>query len=207
MKKLEIRNEELIQKLDEFIEYFAQKGTENINVKGEPDENEYHTSEEYYQQVHNKNHIGYPEESYGVDFIAGDAVPKEWREDIKKFKRELSEIIVSPQCAVQMYYPPGGYMGWHDNHNAPGYNILLSYTKNGKGFFRYKDPQTKETVTLYDEPGWTAKVGYYGYGMDDPEGGEYWHCARAFEDERFTLGFIVPDKGMWEMMIEDIETP
>ena len=31
----------------------------------------------------------------------------------------------------------------------------------------------------------------------------YWHCARAYED-RLTLGFVIPDENMWEMMIEDI---
>ena len=33
----------------------------------------------------------------------------------------------------------------------------------------------------------------------------FWHCARAYED-RLTLGFVIPDKSFWEMMIEDIRS-
>ena len=45
---------------------------------------------------------------------------------------------------------------------------------------------------------------------DDPEKVSkadklFWHCARAYED-RLTLGFVIPDKSFWEMMIEDIES-
>ena len=57
----------------------------------------------------------------------------------------------------------------------------------------------KDTIeTMNDPAGWNAKVGYYG-GKDDP----YWHCAGS-TSPRQTIGFVIPDKDMWEMMIEDI---
>jgi hypothetical protein len=92
-------------------------------------------------------------------------------------------------------------MGWHNNWNASGYNILLSYSKTGNGFFRYLDPITKEIVTMEDKPGWTCKVGYYGRGREPDK--VYYHCAGSYEP-RITLGFVVPHLEIWRSMIEDI---
>ena len=99
-----------------------------------------------------------------------------------------------------MYYPKGGYMGWHNNHNASGYNILFSYTRSGRGFFRYKKDNV---VTMEDSPGWTAKVGYYGNNKEPDK--LFWHCARAYED-MLTLGFVIPNENFWNMMIDDIQS-
>ena len=55
---------------------------------------------------------------------------------------------------------------------------------------------------MYDEPGWTAKVGYFGTNEEKDK--IFWHCARAYED-RLTLGFVIPDQNMWEMMCDDIQ--
>ena len=55
---------------------------------------------------------------------------------------------------------------------------------------------------MYDEPGLTAKVGYFGTNEEKDK--IFWHCARAYED-RLTLGFVIPDQNMWEMMCDDIQ--
>ena len=54
---------------------------------------------------------------------------------------------------------------------------------------------------MQDKPGWTAKVGYFGYNDDDI----FWHSARTYDEFRLTCSFVIPHKEMWEMMIEDIE--
>ena len=95
-------------------------------------------------------------------------------------------------------------MGWHHNANAAGNNILLSWSEKGEGFFRYQNPITREIVTIQDTPGWTCKVGYYGGWSEKDK--IIWHCASAEHEERFTLGYIIPHKGMWEDMYEDIQT-
>ena len=100
-----------------------------------------------------------------------------------------------------VYYPINGFMSWHNNWNAPGYNILLSHTKNGGGFFKYRDPKTHEVIEMLDTPGWSCKVGYYGRGREPDK--VYYHTAGTHEP-RLTLGFVIPNIDMWRCMIEDI---
>lgn len=204
MKKIEIKNKELSNLLEDFSSWFESIDKSKIKLKGKSDflSDEYFTTIEYLATINEKKHLGWPESTYGIDLEAVEVMPLEWRKEITDIDKNLKLILSSPNCAVKMYYPKEGYMGWHNNHNAAGYNILLSYTKNGKGFFRYKDPITHEIITMNDDPGWTAKVGYYGTNKEPDR--LYWHCARAHED-RLTLGFVIPDKNMWEMMCEDIQ--
>ena len=203
MKEIELNNPEVKEILDNFLQWFKSIDTNLIKLKGVPDTDEYYTGEEYFEEVNKPDHVGFPEDSYGQDLTDIEATPIEWRDKIRKLDEDLKAALGSPTCAVKMYYPSNGFMGWHNNWNCPGYNILFSHTDNGKGFFRYKNPTTNETFTIPDKPRWTAKVGYYGSFEEHDKENVYWHCARAYED-RLTLGFVIPDENMWEMMIEDI---
>tara|TARA_B100000424_G_scaffold270333_1_gene269388 strand:+ start:1029 stop:1643 length:615 start_codon:yes stop_codon:yes gene_type:complete len=203
MQKIQINNKELKNLLNDFSDWFNYLDKSEIKLKGKKDYNEYYTSEEYYNTIDKKNHIGFPEETYGVDLACVDSTPISFREKIRNIDKDFNSILGSKNCAVKMYYPKNGYMGWHNNHNAHGYNILFSYSKEGSGFFRYKELKNLKTVTMFDSAGWTAKVGYYGSNKEQDK--LFWHCARAYED-RLTLGFVIPDKNFWNMMIEDIES-
>ena len=200
MNTIQIRNKDLINLLNDYSNWFEGVNKSLIKVRGEKDENEYYTSDKYLKKIDKKNHEGFPEKTHGIDLVFCDSTDNEIRKRIRKIDLDFNSILGSKHCAVKMYYPAGGYMGWHNNHNASGYNILFSYTKNGNGFFRYK---TDKTYTMHDKPGWTAKVGYYGNNKEPDK--LFWHCARAYED-RLTLGFVIPDRSFWEMMIEDIES-
>lgn len=197
-------NPDLLKILNNFSNWFFSQDISQIKVKGTPetaDQKEYYTSTEYLNSIDKEKHIGYPEITYGIDLMMIESTPASFRDHIMKMDKELNAYFGSKFCAVKMYYPKNGYMGWHNNHNCPGYNILLSYNKSGKGFFRYQDPITREIVTMFDKPGWFAKVGYYGH-LKEPDK-VYWHCARTYDD-RLTLGFVIPDENMWNMMIEDL---
>ena len=200
MKSIEIKNKDLINLLNDYSDWFESIDKSLIKVEGEKDENEYYTSDEYLEKIDKEKHKGFPEKVHGIDLVFCNSTDNDIRKRIRKVDLDFNSVLGSERCAVKMYYPKGGYMGWHNNHNASGYNILLSYNKNGKGFFRYK---TDKTYTMYDKPGWTAKVGYYGNNKEPDK--LFWHCARAYED-RLTLGFVIPDKSFWKMMIEDIES-
>ena len=200
MQTIEIKNIELKNLLNDYSEWFENLDKTSIKVRGEKDIDEYYTSEEYLSSIDKKIHEGFPEKTHGIDLVFCDSIDDNIRKRIRQVDMDFNSVLGSERCAVKMYYPEGGYMGWHNNHNASGYNILFSYTKNGNGFFRYK---TDQLVTMNDSPGWTAKVGYYG-NNDEPDK-LFWHCARAYED-RLTLGFVIPNKNFWEMMIEDIES-
>ncbi len=194
-------NQEVLDIIEPFSNWFFNQNRSLIKIKGDRDEEEYYTSNEYLESINREKHVGFPEVSHGIDLSDTEVTPLSFRDDINKTTADLNTFFGTKFNAVKMYYPAGGYMGWHNNHNVPGYNILLSYTQNGDGWFRYQDPLSKEIVTLYDTPGWTAKVGYYGSKEEDDK--VYWHCARAYE-ERLTFGFVVPDEDMWEMMCEDL---
>lgn len=157
-------------------------------------------------------HVGFPEHKYCIDIgmLSQISYPGDWMDDVKKHTdkyREvsitLSQLLGAKSQAVNVYYPPGGFMAWHNNWNAAGYNILLSYNEIDEGgFFKYRDPVKDEIVTMPDQKGWSCKVGYYGR-KDGPLDKVYYHCAGS-HTPRITLGFIVPELEMWRDMIEDI---
>ena len=193
-------NSELLEILNNFSDWFFQQDMNKVYVRGTPDENEYYTSKEYLDSIDRKAHIGYPEKTYGVDLMRPEHTDISIRPMIVKTNNDLNAYLGAKFCAVNMYYPMGGYMGWHNNHNCPGYNILLSYnSEKYGGFFRYQEPQSSNIITLYDNHGWFAKVGYYGHNGEPDK--LYWHCARAFVP-RLTFGYVIPDESMWQMMVD-----
>lgn len=201
-------NEELLEILNDFSTWFLDGNEQvynKVHVDGKPDENEYHTGDEYLKYMmdkHDKKMVdGFPEVTHGMNLQHVESTFKvnQHRKRFSKIEQDMVAYMGARNCAVFMYYPTNGYMGWHHNANAHGLNLLLSYTKNGNGWFRYRDPITEEIITMEDKPGWGAKVGYYGK-WDEPDK-IYWHCARTYEP-RLTMGFIIPNNDMWEMMKE-----
>lgn len=169
---------------------------------------------EYMQTQHAYNSLdetGFPQDVYGIDLLNNQIFLKD--SNIKSLVRDvnfkLAAFFCTQFCAVNMFYPKNGYMGWHNNQNCPGWNVILSYTEPPhQGFFRFVDPKTKKIKTLYDDQnmlkGWTVKVGYYG-GHDEIDK-HYWHCARTYNNRRITFGYVIPqqNKNLWDQMVEDL---
>jgi hypothetical protein len=121
---------------------------------------------------------------------------------LKKHTRRLQRKLGGEAGALTALYPENGYIGWHHNGNAPGYNILFSYSTDGKGKFQYYDYETESIIPLYDSPGWNVKVGYYPDQNKEPER-VYWHEADTV-NPRLSIAFIVDDRALWKNMIFDI---
>ncbi len=160
---------------------------------------------EYMNEIVGKDgaHIGFPEVAYCCDISqAVGYAPQIHVDKQQALNTELIAYLGARNVAVHTYYPPNGFMGWHNNWNAHGYNILLTYNseENG-GFFRYRDPITKEVVTLMDPKGWSCKVGYFGRGRE-PDKVVYHCCSNTAK--RLTLGYVIPHLEIWRSMIEDI---
>jgi len=136
-------NPDLLKIVNEYSDWFFSQDRNQIKVSGKPDENDYYTSKEYWDTIDKQKHIGFPEITYGVDLTLVESTPAYYREKIMTLDSKLNAFFGAKFCAVKMYYPNGGYMGWHTNWNCYGYNILLSYNKEGNGYFRYIDPKTK----------------------------------------------------------------
>jgi hypothetical protein len=202
MQTVQINNPTLKKILDTFLTSVLAVDRSKYPYQKKDITAEYACGEEYLKFMQNKPVDGFPEKTHGVDLSR--YVPPELKDALKKLDEDLIAWSGSRNNAVKMLYPATGYMGWHHNANAPGYNILLSWSKDGTGYFRYQDPITKEIVTMQDTPGWTCKVGYYGPWKEPNR--IVWHCANAEHEERLTLGYIIPHEGLWRDMIDDIES-
>jgi hypothetical protein len=129
-------------------------------------------------------------------------------ERINNFKANLITELGVRYNALFAIYPPGGYISWHNNQNAPGYNVLLTWSENGDGYWEHLDPKTNKIERINDVPGWQCKYGYYGTyeeGMDNV----LYHAA-ATNCWRATIAFVF-DKNeggrmMSEMLIEEISS-
>lgn len=203
MKSIEINNKDLRGIIEEFVDVLQSVDRSKFPYGNNDITPEYACGDEYLKHMMGKKVDGFPEKTFGVDLSRFTPPQAELRTALTKLDHDLIAWSGSRNNAVKMLYPKGGYMGWHHNANAPGYNILLSWSKTGTGYFRYMDPITKEIVTMQDTPGWTCKVGYYGR-FDEPNR-MVWHCANAEREERLTLGYIIPHEDMWLDMTDDIQ--
>jgi len=167
------------------------------------------TDEKYLEHIRSKGdkHIGFPETVVATDMsqmYREPWFPSQHHHKQQELNSELIAFLGARNVAVHTYYPPGGFMGWHTNHNATGYNILLTYNPvEGGGFFRWYDYVNDEILTLPDPVGWSCKVGYYGTYPEKDSGNMIYHCCGNTE-KRLTFGYIVPHLDIWQSMIEDI---
>jgi len=195
-------NDEILEILNQHSDWFFDQDLSELYIDQRGDSDREHSqSYGYLQEMLTKpmgrkegEHAGPPEVIRNAHFGPGSRCPQKFKDESARFNDELVKFLGARQSAVHVYYPEDGYMGWHNNWDVPGYNILLNYN-TGDGYFQYWDGEI--ITTLPDWKGWSAKVGYYG-GQDNP----YWHCAGG--GPRITLGFVIPDEDMWKMMIEDI---
>lgn len=106
-------------------------------------------------------------------------------DDIQKYSTEIYEEktgrkdhIVVP--VAKTWYPAKeGYIGWHID--GTGGRIYSAFAE-GKSFFRYRDPDTKEIITSWDKPGWSFRI--FDFDAANP----MWHCVGA-EDLRISIGY------------------
>jgi hypothetical protein len=103
--------------------------------------------------------------------------------------------------ALSQLYPPEGYIAWHNNANAAGYNLIFTWSETGDGWFKYVNKYGKE-ITLPDKKGWSLKAGYFG----DYESGKLCYHAAYTKCLRITQAFVVSDddKDYWDDCINYI---
>lgn len=206
MKLLTNLNPELLERLERYRNWFNEQDDINTIIPDKDREGthtlESATSPEYLKEVQKDTHVGTPECAIVTDFHISVGSPTKYRNASLELCTDVCAFLGAKFTAVHAYYPADGFMGWHCNWDTPGYNILLSYSENDQGFFKYTD-KGGNIVTMYDSPGWSAKVGYFG-GKDEGAENIVWHCAGS-KLPRQTLGFVIPDRDMWQMMIDDID--
>jgi len=216
MREILLKNKDIINRLEGFSDIFLKLKPENLPI-GNRDpylDPEYATSEEYMNLIIDKGmkHKGPPESIKAVDLAMwshdghDEPLSKEWQEFVNDVAFSFPREMGIQQNAITGYYPPGGYIGWHDNHDAPGFTLLFNWSQDGNGFYRFRDPITHEVVTIPDKKGWSCKSGYYGVVNDDRGNKQQWtyHCAST-NSPRWAIAFYIKDRTIWNMIIEEIE--
>lgn len=212
MLDVSIRNPLLIKTLNTFSDYIFTQDADTLSSLKFPEfEEKYNCelccSKEYLEEHLNRTAIlaGFPLHVLGYDINTGSSkdLPVGWSDAAKALDDGIMQSIGVQFSALKMYYPANGYIGWHNNCNCPGQNLLMTYSAGGNGYFEYLDPITKEIVRMEDRPGWTAKVGYYGSEKEPDK--ILWHCAKTYEP-RLTVSYVIRDQSMWEYMVEDIQS-
>lgn len=144
-------------------------------------------------------------------------------QQLHEIVRKISyDFLGGSSIALCAIYPPGGYIPWHNNGNAPGHNLLLHYSLGGDGeFITYHEG---EIVTYKDKDReWIARAGAFlsTHGQPEGEGRAHpqfdvgnvhpseaekasWHCART-NSWRITLSTIIPQYDMWKLVQEELE--
>jgi len=143
----------------------------------------------------------WPKCSYGVDTTLVNIKSSYWNKVAVPYLKRLVNYIGSPSNALTMFYPEKGYIGWHHNGNAHGYNFLMTYSMDGDGYFKYYNQHTDEFTVLQDVPGWNFRFGYYPNIQHEPEN-VFWHTAYT-EQPRLTIGWVVNNRNIWKSLIEE----
>lgn len=212
MQEILIRNSKLIRTLNWFSDWvFSQdKSILDDMVKSDNVSAEEACSLEYLYKRQELPDIdsGYPTHSVGFDLnhTPRSMLPAGWHDICRQLDVDMVTAIGVEFSALKMYYPENGYIGWHNNSNCPGQNLIMTYTPPDSeyGYFQYQNPISKEIVKMYDSVGWTAKVGYFGSDREPEK--IIWHTARCYNAPRLTISYVIRDQWMWEEMIEDIQS-
>ena len=124
-----------------------------------------------------------------INFTKDDSNIK--RFDMKFTKLLLKEVqrlvksnhVIPSGCFL---YPPTGYMGWHTNCLEPVKRLYITYaSEDKKSFFRYRDPETKQIITDYDDKGITLRE----FNVTDKPP-YFWHCVGS-ECNRLSFGYQI----------------
>lgn len=211
MKPIPLKNSRLKVLLDNIISDFFQPklvdlGKKTRDRKDDLQPNNYGCSEEYLKEAlkHSTPKYGFPRSCLGLG-MSMQSTPPQFLEIFEPTQRKVTKIgtyLGTPVNALTMLYPDNGYIGWHHNGNAPGYNILFSYSQDGEGCFKWYEKATKTIHVIKDNPGWNVKVGYYPSEKTETDM-VYWHCAET-KKQRVSLAYILNHKDMWKNMIDTI---
>ena len=206
LKHVEVNNPELLEILDEYAKLHTLEGFDqncHLTAKEHKRQREYWMGEKYLQDVKDQGagHEGFPDMIVGYNFKLSDKSHTFFEKDADPiFKRDLTHKLSdlnakmmnflsvkhNALCAV---YPPNGFISWHSNHNAPGYNLIFSYSEEGTGHFSYVHPETKEIVKCEDPVGkWTCKAAYFGSWSEQDK--VLYHAAESGDSWRCTVSYV-----------------
>lgn len=209
MRDLLIKNTKLENLLSNIIDVFFSEKYKKFLSEIKPQEDKlipdlYPCSDEYLQEAfkHKVEEFGYPRAALGLNKDSFELIHYDYYTEINNKVQKVGKYLGSQRNTLAMCYPDNGYIGWHHNGNAPGYNVLLTYSQDGDGHFTYWDYATNSIVRLQDKPGWNLRVGYYANQRTERDK-LFWHMAET-NKQRITVAWVLNHKEMWSNMIDEL---
>jgi hypothetical protein len=229
MRSIKIENKEILSILNSFKDIFyndIETFTKNVKESCSDKNREDFISDEYLTKLikMGSSHGGYPEvcKAYSLKETLSNKSKEEnpstenriiYAKRYAELNSKLQTILSTYNNALCSVYPPGGFISWHNNANAPAYNLIFTWSENGDGYWKHIDPNTGEQVIVKDIPGWQCKAFYFGAYDDGPQDLVY-HMAST-DCWRMTISYVFSIKDsdrknmkfLWDDVIEEIETP
>lgn len=186
MIDIDLKNPRVLSILDDFKNFVFSYPPNKPLDTGEYED---YTSQEYLDRVLSmgEDHIGTPDKAFSCPIK-----PAHYEGDDPEYNRRFTELNRSLMIelglqfsALSQLYPPRGFIDWHNNANATGYNLLFTWSETGDGCFKYWDG--KKVVVMQDAVGWNVKAGYFG---DYADNRLVYHCAHT-NCWRITLSYVL----------------
>jgi hypothetical protein len=206
MHDIPVRNKELLERLNRYRDFLMNdvedfQKTYHLQCKEHAKNRHYWAGDVHLKEIldQGQRHEGFPDSVYGYElgvhrqnhqFFQDDVHPSKRRDKVAELGwmgNELLSWVGAKNNALTAFYPPGGYISWHNNANAPAYNLIFSWSETGDGQFCYIDPRTKEKVIMKDHKGWQCKAAYFGH-YEEPER-LFYHSAST-DCWRITVSFM-----------------
>lgn len=218
VRDINIQNSEFLDILNEYKDILLKREegddtpliAKEVGIQHKDEKADPWINDEYMHDIINmgREHDGFPKVLKGFAGLkheGGDMRGKVIKDASRVLNTKLMEFLSCRNNALNACYPPGGFISWHNNANAKGYNIIITYSETGDGWFDYWDIEKQERVRIQDKPGWQAKMTYFG-PYDNPD--KLCYHAAYTDCYRITVAFVFDEADeFWEEVIEDLETP
>ena len=208
--KVQLKNNYVCDRL-KTIEDNVLNLVDKINYKTKLEATDF-ISEKYCKDIIDRHvrHEGIPEKEEMLDILNS----KQFRE-LEEYKEiypiifsesiKLQEFLSSTNQALFAYYPPKGFISWHNNANAPGYNVLFTSSETGDGWFAYKDDDGN-TIKVQDERCWSCKMMHFASYYDKENRNPMYHAAYT-KCKRITMAFRFEEsQNIWNDLMEDLQS-
>jgi len=220
MHEVEINNPDIKEILNEILWFYENRSDlENVQAdcESQSDQRAEFVGPEYRDKIVRMGsaHNGFPESCYGYNLKAMDqtdkkrTLPSAWMSKWVDINSRLMEQLAVRHTAVATMYPPGGFISWHNNANANGFNLLFTWSETGEGKFSYID-QDKNIIDLHDRKGeWVCRYGHFGK-YEQTKYPIVYHAADT-DCWRITVAFVFSAEeasgGLQDFIIEELTTP
>jgi len=220
VRDVEINNEEVLKSLNKFKDFILAKRDsgemdKDLQLNAKDHTRDRWLADDYMHRIidRNRQHEGFPESMQSYHGLMPNSNSgykdsfKDYRDMSNRLNMEMMTELSARTNTLVTVYPPGGWISWHNNANAAGYNVIFSWSENGDGWFDYWDVDKKERVRIPDHSGWQCKMTYFG-SYDEPD--KLCYHAASTDCLRISVAYVWgrdEAHNLWEDIIEDIENP